>query len=1760
MTDELPKRSSAPAAEPGQASGWSPVPSWLLVPPTARDLPAPIQTRPHVLPVARLAWEDLERLCLRILELDSETVHVSTPDQPSVTTMPFAGMYGRRGQAQFGIDVYARDRLVLGETPPTRRYVCLQARRVESMTRAGLRNSVEDFLKGRWADVSRRFIYATSTCTTSTAVLEEIENLSALLAQQGIEFVVWEQETISKRLKSLPKLVDDFFGRHWAEAFCGETAAKALGTRLDALEVADLRRELAEIYTASFGVADSGLLAFRFSETRPVGLLDRFVTPDLISTTPQTASLQQFVDSSIEPGTDEYDLQAFAEEAAELNVILPEEDAWFRRFSALKQRRVANPQVLERRSADQWIGIEPLQVIVGDPGTGKSTLLRYLVLDLLNEEPEWRAVAERWGKCLPVWLPFHFFTQRVAGQTGGLASVAATLKAWLEQHDAGQIWPLVQKALDDQRLLLVVDGLDEWVNEEAGRYAVAALETFSASRSIPLVVSARPYGLARLTLGAGWSYSRIAPLTPEQQRLLALHYFRAVSETEDRASSSAVLERSVDGFLSQVRNVPDLRSLSGTPLFFVLLVGLHLSSVHRLPNERFEMYDQAVQLLVADHPAKRRVAAAVTAPLHRMSSSQLRAILANIAFVSQIRGDISTFQEAQLREDLLMALSDPNYLAMSAADAAKTADQLLNVAEGELGLLVRQGASELGFLHRILQEQLAAEYISNRLDPAEITDLFVKHVGDPRWREVLLATTWRISRPSELRDLMQVIRNRIDEGPIGLRAREMLAEITFGPYDLPATNIQQSAPEIISVIESHPYGAHRARLLDSVLAGLEGTATGDIVRDCLERWTLLVKEPSTELVAEIGMLPPVGNLSETACKLLIMALCNPNHQLAYASAVTIAGRCSKDGCGSGGERDLLCRELLHILSNPASGLAQAAALMALALEWRDDPLVSDLLSEARGHIDEGVRVVALCDALGVLRPTFSDAPTEARRDVQPLTDCEREWLVGRLWTSGISDAHWGLLIAGASEAARDQDSIRRELVASLQSASEPASRSVLNWPVALNVLSDDDQIVSIVCNQLRADAHSQLSLDMMFGNEQLLTTAYGPKSRHNTRVAAAIEDRIRKFKGVIRDRELFGLAAVDRGPLMREALLEDLEASSFPHWASEALAEYFGEDAGVRAALRLMLSGDPVRASMIAPVATRVLRTEEVVPRLLAILRGLAKCTDRRQGRYDFVASALIRACQEQGICSGLDAESIAEVAITLTPSPPDKLGGDPRLRLAAALYPSAASKTALAELAETETRPLEPYLRAFRHDPERVQPFLGDASAILRSLPASLRARVCQALAERAITPEVVMRLTRRWADEVSRLNKSIASLAYHRALVRAKEEGRIEKEQWDLALAHLGEQASCYGSDHEARRCSAWVGMCVCRDWSTLEGRVETIGQPVPVGVPVTDPIYGPDMILLQQVALCWEDLRSEFGDELLTRLSGLRGREPAHDVWDALAIVAAQNVTLQHELDGAVYDNPELLRLRGVLIWHVTQRGTSADAVADALVSHLQSSDDGRDSLVTVLVAESDRIGVPPEELRRRLVDAGRTFPGGLGDLSLEALAVLFPDHPAVGDAWQEFSALIAAARRGGDDVPIPVQTYFAVAYAATESSGILKQIERNLDRLEEIGETRYDPTLTRHVCHRLRRDPVAANMVRDAVLNPATPDSRASQLVSLLTEGIGLDETLLREVERRIAAQDDVRMAPVIRDHAASATVSARTIFTRVADAAWDVRSA
>ena len=509
---------------------------------------------------------------------------------------------------------------------------------------------------------------------------------------------------------------------------------------------------------------------------------------------------------------------------------------------------------------------------------------------------------------------------------------------------------------------------------------------------------------------------------------------------------------------------------------------------------------------------------------------------------------------------------------------------------------------------------------------------------------------------------------------------------------------------------------------------------------------------------------------------------------------------------------------------PPPGVAQAATLVALALEWRDDPIVVDILNEARGHAEPCVRIVSLGDSLGVLHATFSGTRPDPEADIGRVTDTECEWLLEQITGLDRMEFHDGLLVATVSEAARGREWIQENLFDGLKSESGSYSRSELIWDVALNVMADDERVVGLVCEQLRSEEHSRLFLRISSGGARLLANAYPPESPKVHLVGEAIEDRIEKFGASSGGPELLFLASVYQGLVMKKVLLEDLAASPWPHWAAEALATHFSGHSDVREALNAMLMGEAERASMIANVATRALKTTEVVPRLLEILRNLNSHTESGLGRYDIVASGLVQSCKEQGIASGPELDSIAAESLRLMPSTPHPLHGDPRHLLAVGLYPASASKAMLADLGELRDTPFELYLSAFRHDPCLVKPFLVMASKAFRSLPPFLRSHVCQSLAERAVSPGLVIDLTRQWANEDYRPNKSVASLAYHRALLRAKEEGYVGDEEWSQSVGHLREQALQYGWDNEARRRGAWVGACVCGELSTLRNLQET------------------------------------------------------------------------------------------------------------------------------------------------------------------------------------------------------------------------------------------------------------------------------------------------------------------------------------------------
>ena len=206
-------------------------------PPDGVPVHPAVTTRAQVLPFGELTWENFERLCYRLAG--------------KAQGVEYVARYGRSGQAQQGIDLYAR----LGNG----KYEVWQAKRYGSIAARNVKAIVAAFWAGAWKDKSDRLVLAVQASLADTKVQNEVEKQADALKAEGITFVAYGGDELSEVLRAKPVLVDDFFGRGWVEAFLGPEAAKALSARLDGGEFSRVRAQLRRFYDAHFHLLDVGV-------------------------------------------------------------------------------------------------------------------------------------------------------------------------------------------------------------------------------------------------------------------------------------------------------------------------------------------------------------------------------------------------------------------------------------------------------------------------------------------------------------------------------------------------------------------------------------------------------------------------------------------------------------------------------------------------------------------------------------------------------------------------------------------------------------------------------------------------------------------------------------------------------------------------------------------------------------------------------------------------------------------------------------------------------------------------------------------------------------------------------------------------------------------------------------------------------------------------------------------------------------------------------------------------------------------------------------------------------------------------------------------------------------------------------------------------------------------------------------------------------------------------------------------------------------
>lgn len=417
-------------------------------------------------------------------------------------------------------------------------------------------------------------------------------------------------------------------------------------------------------------------------------------------------------------------------------------------------------------------------VLLGQPGSGKSTLVDYIALCLAGQvlqrpgdstldELEKQKWTLRWR--LPVRVILREYAEQGLRQnlslwqfiSHELAKPAATnrnLAAYVSH---------LQQQLQEQGGMLLLDGLDEVPDAHAWREQLRQeILNFAADfRQVRILVTGRPYAYDK----PEWQlpgFERVELLDFNEAQMFAYVDRRyALMAGSDSGLDQAQAAAYAQELKQQIQERQALRDLAARPLLLALITSLHHWRGGRsLPADREKLYDESVDLLIDLWQQRKRLPEVnpLEAGAHELTHLlgvgpvELRDALSKVAF--EVHRDQPKLQgtadvPAAKLAGALHEVLDPH--------SNITPRQIIHYVQNRAGLLEERDGTVPGreiyaFAHRTFQEYLAGCYLLTQDDFADAAARLAR--PDPeRWREALLLAARRDKNPTPAWDLVDAL-------------------------------------------------------------------------------------------------------------------------------------------------------------------------------------------------------------------------------------------------------------------------------------------------------------------------------------------------------------------------------------------------------------------------------------------------------------------------------------------------------------------------------------------------------------------------------------------------------------------------------------------------------------------------------------------------------------------------------------------------------------------------------------------------------------------------------------------------------------------------------------------------------------------------------------------------------------------------------------------------------------------------------------------
>jgi len=629
-------------------------------------------------------------------------------------------------------------------------------------------------------------------------------------------------------------------------------------------------------------------------------------------------------------------------------------------------------------------------VVLGDPGSGKSLLLKVLAL-------AWAEHAEpkEGNGALPLLIELRDYARlRHEHAVEGFLDYLRKAQSlpWHLPSAALEHW------LDNNPSRVMFDGLDEVFDPALRREVTTAIHRFAdAFPQAQILVTSRVIGFQHQSWRDwGFRLFMLQELDPEQREEFLSRWHRAAYDDAARGESKRAL------LAEAITHSPAIQQLSGNPLLLTMMA--ILNRTQELPRDRAELYSQCARLLL--HQWKTEDAFATDPGLKKASLDykDKRGLLMEVAWRLQaspkgLAGNL--IEENDLEATLADGLRDfPDVRAEGAARA------LIEQLRGRNFILCAVGSSNYAFVHRTFLEYFCAEAIVDRFQRKQTLSLeqlkseIFAHWPEETWHEVLTLVAglieptfvqaillWLLEQPDPDQTCDPIflaarcvgeVRHRQALGTVESTVLERLKELTrFGPdyYDYSYTSEEEEEDRFAFYVRQRT-----VQLVGTVWCGQSATNTW--LKTCAQS----DDDPAVQESALQELVRGWREDPETLAILKTLAQSDEDWFVRQSALRALARGWKEDAetlailkTLAQSNRDALCEvavrelaggwredpETLAILKTLAQSNRvplRKVAVLELARGWREDPETLVILkTRAQSDEDRGVRRSAVLE-------------------------------------------------------------------------------------------------------------------------------------------------------------------------------------------------------------------------------------------------------------------------------------------------------------------------------------------------------------------------------------------------------------------------------------------------------------------------------------------------------------------------------------------------------------------------------------------------------------------------------------------------------------------------------------------------------------------------------------------------------------------------------------------------------------------------------